>query len=57
MCFVKPLRIKEINKTTVLLENNIKAYYNVKTQELKKNDLVLVFGNLVIEKIEARNEK
>lgn len=55
MCFIKPLRIKEINKTTVLLENGIKAYYNKDIKNLRPNDLVLVFGNLVIEKVKKNN--
>jgi len=50
MCYLKPLKVKGINKTTVLLENGIKAYYN-KDIKIKENDLVLVFGNLVIEKV------
>lgn len=56
MCFVKPLKIKNVNKTTVLLENGIKAYYNKDTKKLKPNDLVLVFGNLVIEKIAQKSK-
>lgn len=55
MCFLKPLKVKEIKNKTVLLENGIKAYYNKDIKYLKTNDLVLVFGNLVIEKVKKNN--
>lgn len=54
MCFLKPLKVKTVKKDIVLLENNIKAYYNKETK-IKENDLVLVFGNLVIEKVKKNN--
>lgn len=57
MCFLKPLKVKEIKNNIVLLENGIKAYYNGKTQEFKEGDLVLVFGNLVIEKIDQKSKR
>lgn len=57
MCFVRPLRVKEIKKNIVLLENGIKAYYNKDIKNLKPNDLVLVFGNMVIEKINKDNRR
>lgn len=55
MCFVKPLKIKKITGKEVLLENEIKAYYDKKIGGIKKGDRVLVFGNLVIEKINEKN--
>ncbi len=51
MCFVKPIRIKKVFKDHVLLENGINAYYEKKAGRLKQNDLVLVYGNVVINKI------
>lgn len=54
MCFLKPLRIKKINKKKVTLENSLLAYYDKSIGPLKVGDLVLVYGNLVLEKI---NEK
>lgn len=53
MCFLKPLKVKKIWGTKVVFENGLIAHYNKKIGELKKNDEVLVFGNLVIEKITA----
>ena len=55
MCFLKPLKVKKINNKIVLLENGIKAYYNGNITKLKENDLVLVFGNLVVEKVKRKN--
>lgn len=51
MCFLKPLRIKKVLDKQVLLENGIKAYYEKKVGILKPNDLVMVYGNLVLEKL------
>jgi hypothetical protein len=55
MCFVRPLKVDRIDKRTVYLENGIKAYYDKKVGIIKPNDLVLVYGNLVVQKIS--NEK
>lgn len=54
MCFLKPLKVKKIKNQIVLLENGIKAYYNKDIKDLKPNDLVLVFGNFVVEKIDQK---
>lgn len=55
MCFLKPLKVKSVKKNLVLLENGIKAYYNSKEiKDLKPEDLVLVFGDLVIERINQK---
>jgi len=54
MCFLRPLKIKKINGKKVFLEKNIVAYYDKNVGPLKKDDYVLVFGNLVVQKI---NEK
>lgn len=51
MCFIKPLKIKKVKKKEVILENGIKAYYDKKIGRLKVNDKVIVYGNLVINKI------
>ena len=56
MCYLKPLKVKTVKKNIVLLENNIRAYYNKKDiKDLKPDDLVMVFGNLVIEKVDKKN--
>ncbi len=39
-----------------MLDNNMKAYYDKKIGGLKKDDEVLVYGNLIIKKITS-NEK
>lgn len=51
MCFLKPLRVKTIKGKEAVLENGIKAYYEKKVGVLKPNDLVVVYGNLIIEKV------
>lgn len=51
MCFIKPLRIKQIEDKKVILENGIEAYYHKKIGELKVDDLVVVYGNLVLNKV------
>ena len=56
MCFLRPLRVKRIVQKKVILEDGAKAYYNKKIGVLKPNDSVLVFGNLIVEKLK-RNEK
>lgn len=59
MCFIRSLKVKEIKNKTVILENGIEAYYEEgEVGEIKPNEKVLVFGNLVIEKIKnARDER
>ncbi|MBI3366737.1 hypothetical protein HY041_03865 [Candidatus Roizmanbacteria bacterium] len=54
MCFVRPIRIKSIKGKVATLENGIKAYYEKKVGILKPNDRVLVYGNLILEKITKR---
>jgi len=57
MCFLQPLKVKKIEGKKVLLEKNIIAYYDKKVGRLKKNDRVLVFGNLIIKKINERKSE
>lgn len=56
MCFIKPLRVKKINKTKAYLENNIEAFYDKRIGKIKVGDLVLVYGNLVLNRV-RRGEK
>lgn len=56
MCFIKPLRIKSINGKEVILDNGIKAYYEKKISILKSNDLVMVYGNLILEKVSQKKD-
>lgn len=57
MCFVKPLRVKSIKGNVAVLENGIKAYYEKKVGILKPNDLVMVYGNLIISRIKRGSKK
>ena len=62
MCFIRPLTIKKINGNKVLLDNKIEAFYEKKigtryqtiSGKLKVGDKVLVYGNLILEKINAK---
>lgn len=57
MCFLRPLRVKSINGKEVVLDNGIKAYYEKKVGILKPNDMVMVYGNLILEKISQKNHE
>jgi hypothetical protein len=54
MCYLKPLKVIKLRGKIAYLEKGIKAVYGKKIGVIKPNDSVLVFGNLIIEKI---NEK
>ena len=54
MCFIRPLKVKKIQGKKALLENGIKAVYDKKVGKIKVNDLVMVYGNLIIQKIESK---
>ncbi len=54
MCFLRPLKVKKIEGKTVSLENGLKAFYDKKIGEVKKNDLVLVYGNLIVSKADGK---
>jgi len=59
MCFIRPLTVKKINGSKVVLDNKIEALYEKKIGtryqtipgKLKVGDKVLVYGNLILEKI------
>ncbi|KKQ02066.1 MAG: hypothetical protein US11_C0001G0025 [Candidatus Roizmanbacteria bacterium GW2011_GWA2_36_23] len=55
MCFIRPLQIIKIKGNEVVLENGIKAYYDRKIGVLKRKDKVLVYGNLVMQKVNKLN--
>lgn len=57
MCFLKPLKVCQIKGSQVLLENGTEAVYDKKIGLLKTNDEVLVYGNLIIQRINTQNEK
>lgn len=49
MCFLRPLKIKKIIGKKVLLENNIEAYYDKNVGKIMVGDMVLVYGNLIVD--------
>ena len=55
MCLLRPMKVCKINGHTATLENGIKAYIEKKAGKIEINDLVLVYGNLILEKV--NNEK
>ena len=54
MCFLRPLKVKKIKGKKALLENGIKAVYDKKVGKVKVNDLVMVYGNLIVQKIKPK---
>lgn len=54
MCYLRPLKVKKIAGKTAVLENGIKAVYDKKIGKVKENDLVIVYGNLIIQKVEPK---
>jgi len=53
MCFLKPLRVKQLTKNTAILDNGVKAIVDKKAGKIKKGDWVMVYGNLVINKTDG----
>lgn len=51
MCYTKPLVVKRIKGNKVEMENGVSAFYEKKIGELKPKDKVLVYGNLILQKI------
>lgn len=56
MCFLKPLKVKKIVGRKAILENEIKAVYNKKIGKIKVGDKVVVYGNLIIQKIDPKEK-
>jgi len=52
MCQLKQHIVKKIKDKTVYLKDGIRAFYDKKIGEIKPNDKVLVYGNLIIKKYE-----
>lgn len=48
------MKVRKLKGKTAYLENGLKAYYDKKIGVIKPNDLVLVFGNLVLHKINGK---
>ncbi|OGK16925.1 hypothetical protein A2774_00310 [Candidatus Roizmanbacteria bacterium RIFCSPHIGHO2_01_FULL_39_12c] len=51
MCFIRPLRVIKIDGKKAILANGIEAFYDKKVGKIKKNDLVAVYGNLILQKV------
>ena len=56
MCFLVPYKVKSVKGSLVTLTGGMKAFYDKKIGLLRVNDEVLVYGNLIINKIQT-NEK
>lgn len=54
MCQLRPLKVKKILGKKALLENGIKAVYDKKVGKIEVNDLVIVYGNLILQKIDLK---
>jgi hypothetical protein len=53
MCYLVPHKIKSVCGSSVTLTNGMKAFYDKKIGSIKRNDEVLVYGNLIINKIQT----
>lgn len=51
MCYLKPLRVKKIIGKKAILENGLEAVYDKNVGTIKENDEVLVYGNLIVERV------
>lgn len=56
MCYLVPHKVKSIDGTEVTLNSGMKAFYDKKVGTLKINDEVLVYGNLIINKIQTHEK-
>lgn len=56
MCYLVPHKIKSIQGLEVVLVGGMKAFYDKKVGILKINDEVLVYGNLIIEKVQTHEK-
>jgi len=54
MCQLKQHIVEKIEDKVVYLKDGIKALYDKKVGILKPNDRVLVYGNLILEKISKK---
>ncbi|MBI4973993.1 hypothetical protein HZC27_05260 [Candidatus Roizmanbacteria bacterium] len=56
MCYLVPHKVKSIQGSEVVLVGGMKAYYDKKVGILKINDEVLVYGNLIINKVQSHEK-
>lgn len=57
MCFLLPLKVKQIYGKKVKLENGLEALCDINIKDLKVGDEVLVYGNLIINKVIPNDKK
>ncbi len=57
MCYIRPLKVKKIVGNKISLENGQEAYYDKKIGKLEKDDLIIVYGNLALEKINETSKQ
>jgi|GEM_PF-2229689 len=53
MCNIKPLRVKKIIGNTAFLEGGMRAIYDKRVGVVKADDKVMVFGNLIIKRMDG----
>lgn len=53
MCYLVPHKVKSIEGVQVTLIGGMKAFYDKKVGKLKINDEVLVYGNLIVDKVKT----
>ena len=56
MCFLVPHKVKSIQGSTITMVGGMKAFYDKKIGTLKINDEVLVYGNLIINKVQTHEK-
>lgn len=57
MCYLRPHKVKKIEGNVAVLENGIRAYYEKKVGTIRKDDFVIVYGNLILQKINEKSKQ
>lgn len=56
MCFLLPQKVTKMSGKVAVLENGNKAFCDPKAGIIKKGDRVMVYGNLILNKIHERSK-
>lgn len=56
MCYLVPHKVKSIEGAQVTLNGGLKAFYDKKVGTLKIDDEVLVYGNLIVDKVQTHEK-
>lgn len=56
MCYLVPYKVKSVDKSVVTLTNGMKAFYDKKIGILYADDEVIVYGNLIINKVKIHEK-